>query len=419
MRKKTYEEVKNYIEIESNSGCILKTSKEEYVDTHHELICECKCTNIFITDFHRVITKGKLYCNQCGFKIGADKQKLDIKIVYDTFINKNYTPKFNTSDYKNSRHNLPYICNNHIEKGIQYIQYGNLQQGQGCKYCIIDKNRAISKPIYKNIIEENNLIFHDVLYNNKKTYFQYICPKHSEEGIQTMSQSNFNKGQRCKYCGHEFIGNLKRMNGIDVINSFIKNNFTPLFKEEEYVNNTQKLPCLCNKHIDSGVLYIEYADMRTGRGCIQCGIDKISGENHYLWKGGISPLHNFMRYKINDWKRDSLKHYNYLCGITNQKSNNLVVHHMYGFNMILNETLEELNLDIRKEVSLYNKKELKEIEELLIVKHYKYGFGIPIISSIHDLYHKIYGRGNNTIEEFEIFKQDFINGKYKDLEEVS
>ena len=148
-------------------------------------------------------------------------------------------------------------------------------------------------------------------------------------------------------------------------------------------------------------------------------IHQNKGENHYLWKGGISPLHNYLRYKINDWKRNSLKEYGYCCGITGMQSNDLIVHHKYGFNLILDETLSELNLDIRSQVNLYSNEELQQIEKLLIEKHYEHGLGIPLLSYIHDIYHGIYGRGGNTDEEFNIFKEDFINGKYKYLEEVS
>ena len=48
-----------------------------------------------------------------------------------------------------------------------------------------------------------------------------------------------------------------------------------------------------------------------------------------------------------------------------------------------------MKIDIRDNVSDYNKCELSSIEELLIKKHYEYGLGIPMLKDIHKLYIKI------------------------------
>jgi len=413
-----YEKIKHYIEEENDKECKLETLKEDYVDTHQNLDLRCKCGNPFTASYHIVKGKNKLQCNDCSFKISGAKQRKDGQEIYNYFINKNLIPQFKISEYTGAHQSLPYICKEHMDKGIQKISYSNLKSGQLCKYCNIDKNRIELRLKYKVIVEDVGLIFDGLLFINNKTKIQFTCPNHTNEGTQTMEQSNFNVGQRCKYCGHEHVANIKRKNGKDVIGCFINNGFTPLFNKDDYINNSQKLPCICNNHKDIGIIYPTYADVNSGKGCMACGKDKISGENHYLWKGGISPLHNYLRYKINDWKRDSLKKYNYCCGVIGVKSNDLIVHHMYGFNMILDETLLELNIDVRGQVNMYSDEELQQIETLLIEKHYEYGLGIPILSNIHDLYHKVYGRGNNTNEEFETFKEDYINGKYKDLEEV-
>lgn len=414
-----YEDIKHYIEEENNSGCKLETKKEDYINTHQKLDLTCKCGNHFVADFHRIKSTGKLFCNDCGFILSGEKQRKNGQEVYDLFASKNLIPQFKPKDYTNAHQLLPFICMNHINSGIQNISYSNLKNRVPCKYCNIDSNRVKMKEKYKNIVDKTNLIFHDIVIINGKTMIQFVCPIHTNEGIQTIEQSNFSSGQRCKYCGHEYVANIRRKNGKDVIMSYTNNGFEPLFNEGDYINNTQKLPCICNKHKTIGIIYSTYADVNSGKGCMECGKEKISGENHYLWKGGISPLHNYLRYKINDWKRNSLKKYNYSCGITGIKSNDLVVHHIYGFNLILDEVLFELNLDIRKEINLYSDKELLLIENLLIKKHYEHGLGIPLLSYIHDIYHKVYGKGNNTYEEFNEFKIDYLNNKYNYLKAIS
>ncbi len=415
MRKKTYEEIKHYIEEENDKGCKLETSKEDYINTHQKLNLRCKCGTPFSVSFHEIISKNKLQCNECGFKVSGEKQKMDGAFVYNFYIERDLIPQFKPEDYKNAKIKLPYICSHHLGV-VQYISYDNLKHNKGCKYCIIDKNRSVREQGYKKIVEDKGYIYVGTIYKNKVTYYQYKCPKHLEYGVQEISSSNF-KDEGCVLCGREKQG-LNRRVKIDVIKNVFKNRDYEYYEGNDYQGNTSPLKYKCNKHPELGWQETTYANIKRAKTCIKCIYEGISGENHYLWKGGISPLHNYLRYKINDWKRDSLKQYNFCCGITGIQSNNLVVHHMYGFNLILDEVLFELNLDIRKEINLYSDKELLLIENLLVKKHYEYGLGIPLLPYIHDIYHKVYGRGNNTQEEFNEFKIDYLNGKYNYLKEV-
>ena len=57
---------------------------------------------------------------------------------------------------------------------------------------------------------------------------------------------------------------------------------------------------------------------------------------------------------------------------------------------------------------LFNKKEKKpEITSAFIDEHNKYPLGVCIRKDIHDLFHSIYGRYNNTQEQWERFKEDY------------
>lgn len=99
------------------------------------------------------------------------------------------------------------------------------------------------------------------------------------------------------------------------------------------------------------------------------------------------------------WKFDSLKEHNFKCFITNTYGF-LDVHHLYGFNFILNETLNELFLPIKPIIGDYTKEELDLIEKRCLELHYEYGLGVPLLSNIHKDFHNIYGYGDNTPKQF-------------------
>lgn len=159
---------------------------------------------------------------------------------------------------------------------------------------------------------------------------------------------------------------------------------------------------------------IRASHFSSGVGCKKCSIINKTGENSYLWKGGITPLHEYLRHKITSWKIDSMKKYNKTCAITGRKSSNNIVHHIIGFSDILFETMDAVGLDIRENVSLYTEEELKSIEDKCLELHYKYGLGVVLCEEVHKEFHSIYGYGNNTPEQFEEFK----NNKLRKIKEV-
>jgi len=210
-------------------------------------------------------------------------------------------------------------------------------------------------------------------------------------------------------------------NQIKLTYDYIKRKFEErnyILISTEYIHNTLPLHFICKEHLDKGVQSIIWTQFNRGFGCNYCSWDKISelrsGENNPNWKGGISSLQIYLRDKINQWKIDSLHFFNYQCGITNF-TGNLEIHHKYAFNLICKEVLDSLNIDLRENFTLYNENELKMISNLIIIKHYEYGLGIPLLPSIHNLYHKIYGKGYNTPEEFDEFKSRYYNFEFDNL----
>lgn len=71
--KLTYEFVKNFIEIESKSGC--KLISEEYVSINKNLEIKCKCGNSFFTTFH-TFKNSKQQCEECNNRINWTYEKV-------------------------------------------------------------------------------------------------------------------------------------------------------------------------------------------------------------------------------------------------------------------------------------------------------------------------------------------------------
>lgn len=72
--KYSYDDIKYYIEIESNSGCKLLSEKRE-ISVSDKLIMQCKCGDEFETDFSHFKHHIKQQCNRCSTIIRNDKNR--------------------------------------------------------------------------------------------------------------------------------------------------------------------------------------------------------------------------------------------------------------------------------------------------------------------------------------------------------
>lgn len=205
----------------------------------------------------------------------------------------------------------------------------------------------------------------------------------------------------------------KMMKVEDVYSKFTEKNLIPMFRPNQYKGVFERLPFICRKH-GNVIQYITLELLsKSPLGCEICGRESKRGENHYMWQGGTSHLQQYLRAYLIDWKRDSLVKYNYKCGLSGDEVE--AIHHLYGFNQILKEILSNLNLPIHQDISKYTDEELRSIIQECKTLHKKYGLGIPLSKSIHSKFHEIYGRGNNTPEQFQEFKQRYLAGEFTDL----
>lgn len=122
-----------------------------------------------------------------------------------------------------------------------------------------------------------------------------------------------------------------------------------------------------------------------------------------------SDISKYLRGQLQTWKTDSMRNCDYQCVLTGSK--NFHIHHLYSFNHIVSDFFNSSNYII-KDFNDYTQKELAEITSAFIDEHNKYPLGVCIRKDIHDLFHSIYGRYNNTQEQWERFEEDYKNGFY-------
>lgn len=114
-------------------------------------------------------------------------------------------------------------------------------------------------------------------------------------------------------------------------------------------------------------------------------------------------------------ERQSMYACNYQCVLTGGR--NFDIHHIYSFNKIFEETmisLEEEGFILSNQINDYTKEELDKIIMRFLETHNKYPLGVCVRKDIHDLFHRIYGSGGNTYDQWNNFVERFKNGEFED-----
>lgn len=476
-RKLEYEQVKQFIDVDSNSGC--KLISEIYVGIDNKLKIKCNCGEIFETTFYNFRKQNKRHCDSCGIKNMLDKSISGLEDVSEEiYKNSNGMCRLISEDYNGNKKPIIIQCmhNHKLDTTLNSFRKSDYK----CYECSkIEREKKNIMTLHKNIIDKARERNYEVIGSlanckNNKDIYTLKCPNGH---LWETSYSNF-KIRNCRHCQYENMAISSRLDGKRIYDYFVNFGFIPQFQPEDYKNNQQLLPYVCEKHIEKGVQYTSYGNIYCGRGCYYCGreivegakrlsqkevfeflsslglypidgekyknsstaikfrcakhpneiqeliynsvqqghtpckfcdIENRSGENNYNWKGGMTPIHNYLRGKLKDWKNLSKVASNYKCDITGLRFDN--IHHVYGFDAILDEIIQENNIVLKQNVSDYTEQELIILEEKCIQKHNLH-IGVCLCNTMHELFHKYYGYGKNTPVQYDEFKKDYYNGKY-------
>lgn len=143
-------------------------------------------------------------------------------------------------------------------------------------YCCSQCARDVQKPKWNDIVslfEKYNYELISTEYINAKTKLKYICNKHRDKGIQSVTYNNLKCGFGCTYCGDERTVEARKLSFDEVRKVFESTNKTLL--NQPYINAHTPLAYVCNHHSEVGIQYMDVENARK-QYCPYCNI--IKGE---------------------------------------------------------------------------------------------------------------------------------------------
>lgn len=122
-------------------------------------------------------------------------------------------------------------------------------------------------------------------------------------------------------------------------------------------------------------------------------------------------LNRFFARQSSTWRRLSVKRCDNICFLTGTEAED--VHHLYSRNLIIRDTLLALHL---KDEDILNINDCSHNLKNALLKEYKtqekkHPFGVYLSEDVHYKFHRIYGSGDNTPEQFIEFVKNFFPDK--------
>lgn len=212
----------------------------------------------------------------------------------------------------------------------------------------------------------------------------------------------------------------------DLVKYFVNEDDTKTYTYGSHKVVQVKCPiCGTHKLMEVASLVSQIISLKNGFPCDnkECENNKyhkmsvlMSGESNPQWQGGITPIQKYLRNLpvVTQWKNDVRGRENHKCQLTGKivHGGNSDVHHLYAFNMIVLDAHRLYNINIKQIIADYTKEELKLLEDYVLEWHINTSNGVLLSEEVHDLFHSIYHKGSNTLQQFEEFKERYLNGEF-------
>lgn len=195
-----YEDVKHFIEVESNSGCILLTNKEDYYKKKKEQpissMCKfkykCACGNEFEASFNTFKSANVRHCEDCTKeKYGKSKRYTYEQVKYYIEVESGSNCKLLSEEYKGNHKPLRIrcACGNIFERALAEFKYGSLFQ---CRECTGAGKIYTYEDIKQELSDNNIELLSDAYINNQqKLKIKCVNGHITERSIENIRRSNY------------------------------------------------------------------------------------------------------------------------------------------------------------------------------------------------------------------------------------
>lgn len=306
-------------------------------------------------------------------------------------------------------------CNNKAHKGICELcgeEFESSKKNQ--KYCSIKCLTDTQKKRVKFNCDYcgKECEVAECLYRDKENHYcsKDCRSKHHSILMRGDRHPNYNSIQiTCDFCGKEIVRKLSKVDDRNFcdINCYAEYRKIHYSGENHSSWNGGEVEIFCD--CCGKKILRKKSQIRENNYCsTECmGIGRktlYSGKNNANWGGGITNISEYLRHNINDWKLDSFKKHNYRCDISGN-SKNLVIHHLYNFKDIISELFEVLDIEVHSKIRDYTEAQLNILKDKCLELHYKYGLGVCLTEEFHKEFHSIYGKKDNTPDQYYEFKE--------------
>lgn len=172
-------------------------------------------------------------------------------------------------DYIDCKHKLKFVCRIHSDKVQEKTLDDVITQGGRCKYCYyesIGERCRVDDDVLKLLCDQKKLIYVDRFVKNQETHIRYMCPIHTNKGIQEISLTHLkDKAIGCPYCSGWYKNTIDFASEIENIHPYIE--ITGTYKGAE-----SHVDCKC---IICGHTWSPLArSLKNGEGCPFCKMSK-------------------------------------------------------------------------------------------------------------------------------------------------